>query len=93
MSIEDVTKEEKELLFKNMCPDCREEGFLEGPSGGGSINVMCANTKCKAKYNICGPFTPQRLEYGLIRKAKEQAEKDAAIAANEFDRFDIIDMD
>ena len=93
MSIDDVTKKEEALLRKSICPDCGYDKFREGPCGGASVNVMCANDKCKARFNICGPFTPQRLEYGSMRKTEEQAEKDAAATANQFDRFDIIDFD
>lgn len=39
-------------IEKNRCPDCGGEGFLQGPSGGISTNIMCANEKCKAKFNI-----------------------------------------
>lgn len=88
---DDVTTEEKELLFKDICPDCGETGFLEGPSGGGSTNVRCANDKCKAKFNICGSLTPQRLEYGLIIKGIEEEEKKEE-EKNKFTRFSIMDI-
>ena len=64
MSIDDVSKSEELLLKQDICPDCLGTGFLEGPCGGGSVNVMCANEKCQAKFNMCGPPTPQRLSYG-----------------------------
>lgn len=64
--IVDVSKNEEQLLRQDICPDCLDTGFLEGPCGGGSVNVMCANEKCQARFNICGPFTPQRLSYGKM---------------------------
>lgn len=67
MSIEKVTYTEEVSLKNNLCPDCDGvEGFLQGPCGGGSVNVMCANSKCKARFNFCWPGTPDRLEYGLM---------------------------
>ena len=36
------------------CPECGSHDWYEGPSGGMSINFMCANDVCGAKYN----FTP-----------------------------------
>jgi hypothetical protein len=65
MSIcKDVTKAEEISLRDNICPDCSGVGFLEGPCGGGSVNIICANDKCKARFNFCGPFGHQRLSYG-----------------------------
>jgi len=70
MSFEDVTKQEEELIRQDICPDCNSEGFLEGPHGGMSINIMCANKDCKARFNWTGPFKPERLAYGL-KKIKD----------------------
>ena len=42
------------------CPNCGAMQWLEGPSGGGSVNVMC--NQCKSKYNYMGPFGLQELE-------------------------------
>ena len=67
MSIEKVTKTEEISLKDNICPDCSGVGFLEGPCGGGSINIICANDKCKARFNSCGPFGHERLSYGLSK--------------------------
>lgn len=38
------------------CPSCGSLWFYEGPHGGLSINVKCANAECGKKYNFCGPF-------------------------------------
>ncbi len=67
INIDDVTEEEESSLKDNICPDCSGVGLLEGPCGGGSINVMCANGKCKARFNFIWPFTPQRLTYGIAK--------------------------
>ena len=64
--IEDVKANEEKLLKQSICPDCLGMEFLEGPCGGNSVNVMCANEECQARFNICGPFTPQRLSYGKL---------------------------
>lgn len=39
-------------IATNRCPDCDHEGFLEGPSGGISTNIKCANAECGARFNI-----------------------------------------
>ncbi len=61
MTIEKVTEKEKEKLSKGICPDCEGTSFLEGPHGGLSVNVKCANTECGAEFNLCWPFTPERI--------------------------------
>jgi len=57
---EDCTKDESELLRLGFCPDCKREGFLEGPHGGLCVNIMCANPKCGSRFNI-GPMSAQRI--------------------------------
>jgi tRNA(Ile2) C34 agmatinyltransferase TiaS len=32
------------------CPDCGGEDFLEGPSGGMSVNISCE--KCGTRFNL-----------------------------------------
>ena len=71
------------VSFGNSC-DCASEAFLEGPSGGGSVNVKCANEKCGAKFNICWPFTPQRLAYSK----KDEENLNESIN----NRFEILDL-
>jgi hypothetical protein len=35
------------------CPDCdSREGFFEGPSGGMSTNIKCANEACGSRFNV-----------------------------------------
>lgn len=62
MAITKVSEEEKEKLRKGICPDCGGIEFLEGPHGGLAVNVKCANEECGSKFNICWPFTPERIQ-------------------------------
>jgi hypothetical protein len=41
-------------LMKGGCPDCGSHEFLEGPSGGASTNIKCANELCGSKFNVTG---------------------------------------
>ena len=53
-----VETNENEIYNKmrtdNCCPDCGGLKLIEGPSGGLSQNIFCAN--CKHGFNIMGPF-------------------------------------
>ena len=31
------------------CPRCKKSQWIEGPSGGGSVNILCSS--CGSKYN------------------------------------------
>ncbi|MBA7482928.1 hypothetical protein ES707_18432 [subsurface metagenome] len=62
MAIKEVTEEERRKLSKGICPDCGNTRFLEGPHGGGAVNVKCANKECESKFNLCWPFTPERID-------------------------------
>lgn len=42
-----------------LCPDCRHENFILGPSGGAAINIKCG--RCGSKFWFCPPFTPERI--------------------------------
>ncbi len=35
------------------CPDCKGHDFKEGPHGGLSVNIKCANPKCGSGFNVC----------------------------------------
>jgi len=48
-------------LSEVMCPDCKQQGFLAGPCGGGSQNFKCANPNCGSRFNDMGPFGVQRI--------------------------------
>ena len=64
--IRDATKAEEHALYSgNHCPFCGGSQFIEGPSGGASTNIYCANEACDARFNICYPLTPQ-----VIRESK-----------------------
>jgi hypothetical protein len=39
-------------LNRGNCPTCSRRGFVIGPQGGISINIECANTSCRARYNV-----------------------------------------
>jgi hypothetical protein len=41
-----------EVLNMGVCPDCLHRGFVLGPRGGGSINIECADLKCRARFNV-----------------------------------------
>ena len=48
---------EEQLLFRviarDKCPNCgSDKGFFEGPRGGISMNIKCANPPCGAKFNV-----------------------------------------
>ena len=54
----DLTPTESKLLNTDnghsglTCIFCHGTDFLEGPHGGMSVNLQCANEKCGAQYNI-----------------------------------------
>jgi hypothetical protein len=56
-----LSKYERDLLFTlKVCPDCKDDsGFLEGPHGGCSVNIMCE--KCGSKFNVCPPLFAERI--------------------------------
>jgi len=37
---------------RHRCPDCGEAEFLEGPTGGISQNIKCANDACGSEFNM-----------------------------------------
>ena len=50
----------KELFEKyEACPDCGSENFMEGPSGGGAVNVKCRG--CGHWFNLGLPLFIQRI--------------------------------
>lgn len=46
---------------EQICPDCREWDFYEGPSGGMSQNIVCGN--CGSFFNDSGPFGIERIHW------------------------------
>lgn len=56
-----TSNDELTKIFRDeqVCPDCGVWEFLEGPSGGMSINIMCDN--CGSIFNDAGPFGIERI--------------------------------
>jgi len=50
--MKDLKQWEKILLNFTICPDCKQEGFLEGPHGGDAVNIQCANPECGSRFNV-----------------------------------------
>lgn len=54
----DLTAAESKLLNTDTgssgltCIFCSGNEFLEGPHGGMSVNIKCANPECGAQYNV-----------------------------------------
>src|SRR5215475_9102616 len=42
----------EETVTQILCDKCGGREFIEGPSGGLSTNFICANPKCRARYNV-----------------------------------------
>ncbi len=78
-----TTKEEVKLL-RGTCPDCGTSKFLEGPSGGASVNIMCANKQCRSEFNICPGMFAERI--GSSDDIIQEIEK-------EITRAELIDLD
>lgn len=45
-------------INRGNCPDCGSRGFVLGPRGGAAINVECASTACRSRFNVT-TFGPQ----------------------------------
>jgi len=45
-----------------VCPDCGDNKWYEGPHGGLSVNIKCANHECGRKFNWMGPFGMDRID-------------------------------
>jgi hypothetical protein len=39
-------------INNNRCPDCGNYGFHMGPRGGAGRNIFCANSACRAGFNV-----------------------------------------
>lgn len=71
------------------CPYCGGTKFFEGPSGGMSNNILCANSECRHWFNYHGGIMPMddlhRVEPTEAEKAaqaqRREQEKDDALAA------------
>lgn len=56
------------------CPYCGGDKFIEGPSGGMSINILCANKECRHWFNYHGGIMSMD---DLKRVEPTEAEKEA----------------
>ncbi len=50
------------------CPDCGDHRLIEGPHGGGCINVYCGNERCGSRFNEMGLFGVDRISDAAIPK-------------------------
>lgn len=58
---ESLTPWEIKSIDEAKCPDCGS-GLLQGPCGGGAMNVYCANPEeCDSKFNIMFPGSVDRI--------------------------------
>lgn len=48
------------LFDENKCPDCGAKEFFDGPSGGMSQNIKCANTECGSEFCVVPPYFAKR---------------------------------
>ncbi len=61
-----LTQEEDTKLKSGVCPECESKHFVEGPWGGGAVNIACENGH---RFWFAPPFTS---EYqGQIRVERE----------------------
>jgi len=64
------------------CTNCGGTKFFEGPSGGVSVNVLCANPKCRHWFNM-GPIGLEDLNrVEPTPEEKEQKEKEQKLNRN-----------
>lgn len=48
------------VLNDGICPTCRGEYFIIGPSGGAAVNIKCV--MCDSTWWFCPPFTPMAID-------------------------------
>lgn len=64
-----------DLFRAGKCPICKEKaGFYDGPSGGLSQNIQCANEKCGAWFNlsvISGRFILEGIRGTVLPEGRE----------------------
>lgn len=74
---EHLTEEEAALFHSGKCPDCGA-GLREGPHGGASINVYCANDEsCGSRFNEMGPFGIDRITDASPNKLRRETSRRA----------------
>lgn len=55
------------------CPNCKNDKWIEGPSGGMSVNIECS--KCGSRYNHMGPLGLQELEVRNDHRREERIDQ------------------
>lgn len=66
--LEKLTEEEDAKLKSHKCPKCGSPHFVEGPRGGGAINIACENGH---RFWYAPPFTS---EYQGVIKVERDGE-------------------
>ena len=56
MNIGKLSEENNSKLNSGSCPICESKHFVEGPSGGGAVNIACENGH---RYWFAPPFTAE----------------------------------
>lgn len=65
----ELSEPQKDMIFiSNMCPDCKQVGFLKGPQGGLSTNIKCKH--CSSEFNVCPPFFAERINLPVAEVKK-----------------------
>lgn len=75
MDDRDLTNAIKHQTLRT-CEKCGSDKFFEGPSGGVSTNYICANPKCRARYNV-SPFGYQFVGFDPSEEDTRAREMDA----------------
>jgi hypothetical protein len=65
----DLTQSEQNTFTQGKCPFCGGTEITEGPGGGASQNLFCANEECGAGFNIAIAFGTM-IQAELIREPK-----------------------
>jgi hypothetical protein len=47
-----LSESDLKTITMGQCPDCESRGFVLGPMGGAALNIECANTNCRARFNV-----------------------------------------
>jgi len=56
MEIGKLNKQDEQTLRSGKCPGCGSEHFVEGPRGGGAVNIACENGH---RFWFAPPFTSE----------------------------------
>lgn len=61
-----------ESLAANRCPDCGNDHFWRGPSGGLSVNIECS--QCGSRFNVCHVGRADNLQMILAQRIAHNGE-------------------